>query len=179
MRWLGKVLKRLDDGSSVLDLGCGTGIPAGIEIAKRHRLTGVDISEAQILLARKKIPNAEFIHGDLASAHFSDASFEAVVSFYALEHLPRREHAGILDRIYKWLAPGGFLLISTEAEDADDITGEWLGGGDVFQQFRSRDASGAGRTSPHSSTTTAWRRSPRGPITAKPKWKPHSGARST
>lgn len=135
MRWLAKVLERLEDGSSVLDLGCGTGVPAGLEIAKRHRLTGIDISEAQIALARRKVPNAEFIHGDLASAHFPNESFEAIVTFYALEHLPRSEHAGILNRAHAWLSPGGYLLISTEAEDADDVTGEWLGVPMFFSSF--------------------------------------------
>jgi ubiquinone/menaquinone biosynthesis C-methylase UbiE len=135
MRWLGKVLAKLDDGSSVLDLGCGTGVPAGTEIAKRHRLTGVDISEAQIILAQKRVPNGEFIHGDLASVNFADETFEAIVSFYSLEHLPRREHAGILSRMYRWLSPGGFILLSTEAEDADDVTGEWLGVPMFFSSF--------------------------------------------
>jgi len=39
LRWLGKVLDRLEPGSSVLDLGCGSGDPAGIEVAKQHHIT--------------------------------------------------------------------------------------------------------------------------------------------
>ena len=93
MRWLRKVLEGLPPGSAVLDLGCGSGDPADVEIAKSHQVTGVDISQTQIELARQKVTAGHFIHGDLGSVDFPAASFEAVVSFYTLEHLPRQEHA--------------------------------------------------------------------------------------
>ena len=127
MRWLKKVLSQLEPGSSVLDLGCGSGDPAAIEIAKAHQVSGVDISQAHIDLARQNVPSGNFQQGDVGSVDFSSASFEAVVSFYTLEHIPRREHQAILERIYQWLRPGGLLLFSIEAADLDDVTGEWLG----------------------------------------------------
>jgi ubiquinone/menaquinone biosynthesis C-methylase UbiE len=127
MAWLNKVLNRLAPGSSVLDLGCGSGDPAGIEIAKQHRLTGVDISQTQIDLARRNVPAGHFLHGDAASVEFPAASFDAVVSFYTLEHIPRREHGAVFRRIHHWLRPGGLLLGSMEAGEYDDVVGEWLG----------------------------------------------------
>ena len=127
MRWLHKLLDRLEPGSSVLDLGCGSGDPADIEIAKEHQVTGVDISQTQIDLARKNIPTGRFLHGDAASVQFPAASFDAVISFYALEHIPRQEHEVLLRRICRWLRAGGYLLISMEAGEYDDVMGEWLG----------------------------------------------------
>jgi ubiquinone/menaquinone biosynthesis C-methylase UbiE len=127
MRWLRKLLNRLEPGSSVLDLGCGSGDPADIEISKEHKVTGVDISQAQINLARQNVPTGHFTHGDAGSVEFQEAHFDAVVSFYTLEHVPRREHETILQRIYQWLRDGGFLLVSIEAGDFDDVMGEWLG----------------------------------------------------
>jgi len=127
MRWLKKVLDRLEPGSSVLDLGCGSGAPADVEISKAHRVTGVDISQTQIDLARQNVPAGSFLRGDAGSVEFAAASFDAVVSFYTLEHIPRREHGVILRRIYQWLRAGGLLLISIEAGDYDDAMGEWLG----------------------------------------------------
>jgi ubiquinone/menaquinone biosynthesis C-methylase UbiE len=127
LRWLGKLLDRLEPGSSVLDLGCGSGDPADIEIAKAHTVTGVDISQTQIDLARHNVPAGHFLHGDAGSVQFPAASFDAVVSFYSLEHIPRREHEALLRRIYDWLKPGGFLLFSMEADDVEELVGEWLG----------------------------------------------------
>ena len=127
MKWLEKILARLEPGREVLDLGCGSGDPADIEIARLHQITGVDISNAQVELARQNVPHGKFIHGDLAALDFPDNSFDAVVSFYTLEHLPREQHGEILKRIHGWLRPGGLLLFSHEAGDMNDVTGQWLG----------------------------------------------------
>jgi cyclopropane fatty-acyl-phospholipid synthase-like methyltransferase len=127
MRWLRKVLRRLEPGAAVLDLGCGAGDPADIKIAKDHKVFGVDISGKQIDLARQNVPEGIFIQGDAGTVDFAREFFEAVVSFYTLEHIPRKEHLGILKRIHSWLKPKGLVLISIEAGDYDDHTGEWLG----------------------------------------------------
>ena len=127
MRWLTKLLSHLQPGSHVLDLGCGSGDPADIAIAKEHQVTGVDISQTQINQARKNIPSGHFIHADAGSVRFPKASFAAVVSFYTLEHLPREEHKRLLKDIYDWLQVGGYFLISTEAEKVEGVVSEWLG----------------------------------------------------
>ena len=127
MRWLQKLLNRLEPSSSVLDLGCGSGDPADVEISKLHKVTGVDISQTQINLARQNVPAGYFLHEDAGSVEFPSASFDAVVSFYTLENIPRKEHETILRRIYKWLRPGALLLVSVEAREYDDSRGEWLG----------------------------------------------------
>ncbi len=127
MKWLGKVLATLDPGSAVLDLGCGSGDPADIEIARLHNVTGVDISRTQVRKARRNVPRGRFLHGDLEVLDFPAACFDAVVSFYTLEHLPREQHGPLLRRIHDWLRPGGLLLFSYEAGEMNDVTGEWLG----------------------------------------------------
>jgi SAM-dependent methyltransferase len=127
LRWLKKMLDLLQPGSSVLDLGCGSGDPADVEIAMNHQVTGVDISGAQIELARRNVPSGTFLHGDAGSVRFPAASLDAVVSFYALEHLPRCEHEALLGRIHRWLKAGGYLLVAIEAGEYDDVVGEWLG----------------------------------------------------
>lgn len=126
LRWLRKVLEQLPPGAPVLDLGCGSGDPADIEIAKQHQVTGVDISAAQIELARKRVPEGTFIHGDAASLAIPAGSFAAVVSFYTLEHIPRWQHAALLARLCEWLQPGGLLLVSMEAGEVEGIVSEWL-----------------------------------------------------
>ena len=135
MKWLGKVLSRLNPGSAVLDLGCGSGDPADIEIARFHQVTGVDISNAQVEMARRNVPKGRFIHRDLGALEFHDGSFDAIVSFYTLEHLPREQHGQVLERIHDWLRPGGLLLFSSEVCEMNDVTGEWLGVPMFFSSF--------------------------------------------
>ena len=127
MRWLRKLLGLLEPGASVLDLGCGSGVPADIEIAKQHKVIGIDISQAQIELACRNVPGGSFIRADAGTIELPEATFDAVVSFYTIEHLPREEHAVLLGRIHRWLKTSGYLLISMEAADCPGIYGKWLG----------------------------------------------------
>jgi cyclopropane fatty-acyl-phospholipid synthase-like methyltransferase len=53
MRWVEKLLARLEEGSNMLELGCGGGRPATQRMAERHKLLGVDISAKQVERARK------------------------------------------------------------------------------------------------------------------------------
>jgi SAM-dependent methyltransferase len=125
-KWLQThLLPRLRPASSVLDLGCGNGIPTARILAEHHRVTGVDISPVQIARARMLVPGVTFIEADMASVEFSVAAFDAVVSFFALIHVPLEEQREILARVSTWLRPGGFFL-ATVGDQA------WTGLGDFY-----------------------------------------------
>jgi SAM-dependent methyltransferase len=96
-------------------------------LAERFDVVGVDISEAQLRLARKNVPGAQFVHADVAEVEFPLASFDGVAAFYSLSHVPRDEHAELFRRIAGWLKPGGAFLASLGVGDESDSTGEWLG----------------------------------------------------
>ena len=126
-RWLDDLLVRLPPGSAVLDLGCGNGIPAARELARRHAVLGVDVSARQIELARANVPGATFLHRDMTALELPLEAFDAVVSFYSIGHVARDRHPQLLARIHGWLRPGGLLLISEEDADRPGMVGEWLG----------------------------------------------------
>jgi SAM-dependent methyltransferase len=61
---------------------------------------------------------------------FPDASFDAIVSFYSIIHVPREEHPALFQRLLRMLKPGGLTLLSLGANDnPDDIEHDWLAGG--------------------------------------------------
>lgn len=126
-RWLAEVLHRLPADSRVLDLGCGNGVPVTAALAEQHRVTGVDVSEIQIAQARARVPGADLRVGDALELRFPPGSFEAVVAFYTLDHLPRERLGELLTRIRDWLTPGGLLLFSVEPVDQPGTVGQWLG----------------------------------------------------
>jgi cyclopropane fatty-acyl-phospholipid synthase-like methyltransferase len=125
--WLEDLLCRLAKGSRVLDLGCGAGEPAGRMLAPRHRYTGVDISGEQLTRARAAIPGGEFVHADFTKIAFERASFGAVVSIYAFNHVARADLPPLLRRIEGWLQPGGHLLASFGCSGAEGVEDDWLG----------------------------------------------------
>ena len=128
LRWLSRALEVIPTDTDVLDLGCGAGVPMTMALADGRRVTGVDISTSQLGLARSNVPSATFLHADMTAVEFPPESFDAVVSFYALTHIPRAEQPELLGRIRSWLRPGGVLVATMGAQDADDeIDDDWLG----------------------------------------------------
>jgi SAM-dependent methyltransferase len=122
----------------VLDLGCGPGIPTTRELAKRFAVTGVDVSGHNIALARENVPNAAFLQADMAALDFPEDSFDAVVAFYSLIHLPRDEHATLLGKIARWLRPGGLLIATMGASSTDNgYEEDWLGAPMYWSHFDS------------------------------------------
>jgi SAM-dependent methyltransferase len=128
LEWLRDLDARLSDGSDVLELGCGRGVPGTRELARRHRVTGVDISAVQIELARHHVPEASFVHGDAAELDVAAGSLDAVVALYFFGHVPVDEQRDLIGRIAVWLDDGGLLLATFGAGEAgEDVDPDWLG----------------------------------------------------
>jgi len=115
------LLSLLEPGAQVLDAGCGAGLPILRALAERYHATGVDFAEPQLALAARYVPKAALACMDLMHMGFADESFDAVVSYYAIIHIPRAEHPGILAGFHRLLRPGGlaFLCLGAENLDAD------------------------------------------------------------
>lgn len=124
---LAPLLDVLAPGSTVLDLGCGTGVPIARALARSHTVVGVDMSGGQLALAQRQAPAASLIHADIASVAFHPASFDAVVSFYAIFHLPLSEHAPLIARIGGWLKPGGYLMATFSPNRQEGYTEDFFG----------------------------------------------------
>ena len=131
--WLGELGRCLPRGGTVLDLGCGSGLPVARTLtAGGFRVTGVDISDVQIRRARQQVPDAAFVRADITDPAFvpgGPGAFDAVVSFYALIHLPLDEQPRLLGRIGGWLRPGGWFVGTTGHRAWTGVEEDWLGGG--------------------------------------------------
>jgi SAM-dependent methyltransferase len=139
--WLRELDSRLPDDASVLELGCGRGVPGTRELARRHRVTGVDISAVQIELARHHVPEASFVHADASELEIATGSLDAVVALFFFGHVPMEEQRELIVRIALWLDDGGLLLATFGAgEPGEDVDDDWLGapmffaslGGDAY-----------------------------------------------
>lgn len=124
---LAPLLAVLAPGSSVLDLGCGAGVPITRALARTHHVVGVELSGRQIALAHEQVPEARLIRADMASCAFPAATFDAVVSFYAIFHLPLSEHAPLIARIGTWLKPGGYLMATLSPSHEEGYTEDFFG----------------------------------------------------
>ena len=115
--WIGELATLLAPGARVLDLGCGAGLPATRELADRgFAVLGLDFSAVQLARARRLVPAASLVRADMATVRLAPASLDAVVSFYALIHVPLADQQALFPRIRSWLRPGGYLLAIVGAQ---------------------------------------------------------------
>ncbi len=123
VRALAQLMDVLGPGSLVLDAGCGAGLPIAARlVADGHRVVGLDFAVAQLVLARQNVPEAALACQDLTALGLAPAAFDAICSYYAIIHIPRQEHAGILRAFHRALKPGGYAFLCLGAADLDDDT---------------------------------------------------------
>jgi cyclopropane fatty-acyl-phospholipid synthase-like methyltransferase len=136
--WAAELAALLPRGARVADLGCGAGLPGTRALTDRHlHVVGVDFSAVQLHRARRLVPAAGLVQADLAALHLRPASLDAVVSFYALIHVPLADQQALFPRIRSWLRPGGYLLATVGAQ-------RWTGtehylGADMFWDHADTD----------------------------------------
>jgi cyclopropane fatty-acyl-phospholipid synthase-like methyltransferase len=120
----------LPSDAAVLDLGCGAGVPATRWLADRgFAVTGVDVSAKQLELARKNVPEGTFLKADMTEVVFAPESFDAVVAFHSIIHVPRTEHPTLLESVHRWLEPGGALLATMTVANYEGRDEDWEGWG--------------------------------------------------
>ena len=121
-------IERLPADAKVLDAGCGAGVPISLILSEKFEVTGIDFSEAQIELAEKNVPRANFVCQDMTKLDFAENTFDGICSYYAIIHIPREEHQPLLANFYRMLKPGGFALLCLGAEHlVNDIDENYLG----------------------------------------------------
>lgn len=74
----------------------------------------------------------------MTALSFPQASFDAVVGFYSIIHVPREEQPGLLRDIAGWLKPGGLFVAAMGTSDVEqDILPDWMGAPMYWSHFDS------------------------------------------
>jgi len=105
-------------GSTVLDVGCGTGasaVPAAEIVGPSGSVIGVDLAEKLLEQARAKatqrhLQNVTFRLGDMTDLGFPDGHFDAIVSVFSVFFVPDMEAA--VRELWRMVKPGGKLAIT-------------------------------------------------------------------
>lgn len=104
------------EGKTILDVGCGGGILAEALAGKGARVTGIDMAEQPLKVARLHLHESGLeVDYQLvtveAFAEQNPASFDIVTCLEMLEHVP--DPASVITATSRLLKPGGMLFLST------------------------------------------------------------------
>lgn len=98
----------------MVDLGCGSGLWARELVRAGYGVLGIDISEAMIELARRRVPEAEFRIGSLFEVEIPPCAAVTAVSevlnYLFDEENGRRGPGRLFRRVYDALRPGGVFV---------------------------------------------------------------------
>jgi cyclopropane fatty-acyl-phospholipid synthase-like methyltransferase len=112
------LVRELKKRAKILDIGCGSGVPIDRYLATRgFQVHGIDISEKQIARARRNVPEAQFEIQDMSLLIAREYSVDAIVSFYAIFHVPRDLHVPLFEKLASYLPVGGLLLVTMGAAE--------------------------------------------------------------
>ena len=107
------LVQKLNNVSSICDLGCGNGHIAGRLDLHGYDVTGIDASSSGIRIARRAYPSATFIEAriDRELENLGLPTFDLVISSDVIEHLYRP--SDLVEAAFSRLKPGGHLLLGT------------------------------------------------------------------
>ncbi|MBC7907751.1 MAG: methyltransferase domain-containing protein [Rhodospirillaceae bacterium] len=112
--YLDLLARHVGPGCRILDVGCGAGY-VSLELARAgHHVTAIDISAANIDVARRMLAENPFTQGfgsldyRLQPFHEAEGDFDVVLFSMSLHHMP--DVPAVVERAWTLLPPGGWLL---------------------------------------------------------------------
>lgn len=100
----------------ILDIGCGFGWFELHALKKRvGEIVGMEITREDLATAKKFIKDtrASFVIGGALKLPFKDKSFDTVVSWEVIEHIPKNTEQMMFSEVYRVLKPSGKFYLST------------------------------------------------------------------
>jgi SAM-dependent methyltransferase len=95
----------------LLDIGCGHGYIHPDLIAAGFSITGVEVAEEVLPLARQANPDVEYQTYDGQRLPFPDASFDVATAICVMHHVPPSQWPAFAQEMRRVLKPGGIAVV--------------------------------------------------------------------
>ena len=113
-------IAKINNNSNVLDLGCGSGHYVNFYNKKNIEVRGIDKSRSMINRAKKQYPKCNFKRGDfLNGMNYNGNTFSHALCLYFTIYYVKNKRQ-FFENVYKWLEPGGFLILHLVNRDQFD-----------------------------------------------------------
>jgi protein-L-isoaspartate O-methyltransferase len=117
---LEKLLALIPAKSIILDAGCGPGHHTRYLARRGHDVTGIDLSEGMLSIARSKFFPSRFVRMDIENLQ-QIAMFDAIWCAAAAMHVPRENMPALLLKFRRALRPGGVLGLNLQVGRTSEV----------------------------------------------------------
>lgn len=95
----------------IIEIGCGSGwlCPS---LKPFGHVTAVDLSDEVLARARRRVPDVDFIAGDVMEMDFHDNAFDVIITIETLAHI--EDQTAFIAKLARMLRPGGLLMIASQ-----------------------------------------------------------------
>lgn len=109
--------RRLPPRASILDLGCGSGVPISQALMEQgFDVFGIDAAPTLLAAFRSRFPRAHAACEPVEASRFFDRTFEGAVAIGLMFLLSADEQRALMHRLATVLRPGGRFLFTSPAE---------------------------------------------------------------
>lgn len=116
----------VEDGSRVVEAACGTGNYL-VPLAKHYAVSGFDVSDAMVAIARRKLPGAGVFRADMADFSLDSPADALVCLFSSIGYLhPERDLPRAAACFHRALRPGGVLVVEAWLQPQEFIPGHMV-----------------------------------------------------
>lgn len=114
----------LDDSTTLLDAGCGSGLFLTLAKARGAIVHGIDAAHGLLDISRKRLPGVTLLIEDLESLPFMDGTFDVVTGFNSFQYAGDRSNA--LKEAARVLSTNGKLVVAIWGREENCETGKVL-----------------------------------------------------
>jgi SAM-dependent methyltransferase len=116
--YLEKFSRLIEPGKTILDAGCGDGLPVDRYLVKQgFALNGIDASAQLIGIARTNVPEAFYEVKDILELGEGEYCVDGVVSLRAMLGVPRKTHRALLKNFASFMPNGGAVLVTLRLDE--------------------------------------------------------------
>ncbi|HEX2728424.1 MAG TPA: class I SAM-dependent methyltransferase [Rubrobacteraceae bacterium] len=130
LRYVRRAARLASNKGKALDVGCGSGGRVINALAQSgFEITGIDVSESMVRLARENHPGSRFVFGDICDWQPRE-EYDVIVAWDSTFHVPHFMQREVVEKLCGALASNGVILFTAGGVDSE-ITGR-MGGQEFY-----------------------------------------------
>jgi SAM-dependent methyltransferase len=127
--WLDRFSDLIPARGTILDIGCGSGLPIAAELVRRgYDVTGIDAAPEMLALFRRNVPDMPALPGDMRDLSLG-RYFAGLLAWDSFFHLSPDDQRAMFARFQAHAAPGAALMFTSgpaEGTAIGELEGEPL-----------------------------------------------------